>query len=117
MTSAIDSSDGLAWSLHEVAKASDVGFLVDKLPIASEAERFGEDNNVDPVKLTLYGGEEYEIILTVKPRLWRAAEKAVSRIGGRLLRIGRVTTEKRVLFEINGKKNVIKPRGYEHFKT
>jgi thiamine-monophosphate kinase len=117
VTAAIDSSDGLAWSLHEVARASNVGFLVDKLPIASEAERFGEDNNVDPVELALYGGEEYEIILTVKPRLWHAAEKAVSRIGGRLLRIGRVTTEKRVLFEISGKKHVIKPRGYEHFRT
>jgi thiamine-monophosphate kinase len=117
VTAAIDSSDGLAWSLHEVARASDVGFLVDKLPIASEAERFGEDNNVDPVELVLYGGEEYEIILTVKPRLWRAAEKTVRRIGGRLLRIGRVTTEKRVLFEISGEKHVIKPRGYEHFRT
>ena len=117
VTAAIDSSDGLAWSLHEVARASDVGFLVDKLPIASEAERFGEDNNVDPVEMAFYGGEEYEIILTVKPLLWRAAEKAVSRIGGRLLRIGTATTEKRVLLEISGKKHVIETRGYEHFKT
>ncbi len=92
-------------------------FIVDKLPIAREAERFAEDNNIDPPKLALYGGEEYEIILTVKPRLWSAAEEAVTRVGGRLLRIGIVTAEKRVLFEMKGKKHVIKPRGYEHFKT
>jgi len=117
VTAAIDSSDGLAWSLHEVARASNVGFLVDKLPIAREAERFAEDNNVDPAELALYGGEEYEILLTVKPSLWSAAEKAVIGVGGRLLRIGRVTAEKRVLFKMNGKKHVVEPRGYEHFKT
>jgi thiamine-monophosphate kinase len=117
VTAAIDSSDGLAWSLHEVARASNVGFLVDKLPMAGEAERFGEDNGVDPAELALYGGEEYEIVLTVKPRLWGAAEKAVTRVGGRLLRIGRVTADRRVLFEMNGKEHVVEPRGYEHLKT
>jgi thiamine-monophosphate kinase len=117
VSAAIDSSDGLAWSLHEVARASNVGFTVDKLPIAREAERFAEDNNIDPVKLALYGGEEYEIILTVKPSLWSAAEKAVRRARGRLLQIGTVTAKKSVLFEKNGKKRIITPRGYEHFKT
>jgi thiamine-monophosphate kinase len=117
VTSAIDSSDGLAWSLHEVARSSNVGFTVDKLPVASEAERFAENNDMNPAELALYGGEEYEIILTVKPSLWSVAEKAVTRVGGRLLRIGRVTAEKRVLLETNGKKRIIRPRGYEHFKV
>lgn len=117
VSAAIDSSDGLAWSLHEVARASNVGFTVDKLPIAHEAERFAQDNNIDPVKLALYGGEEYEIILTVKPSLWSAAEKAVRRVRGRLLQIGTVTAKKSVLLETNGKKRIIRPRGYEHFKT
>lgn len=117
VSAAIDSSDGLAWSLYEVARASNVGFRVDKLPIAREAERFAQDNNIDPVKLALYGGEEYEIILTVKPSLWSVAEKAVRRVRGRLLQIGTVTAKKTVLLETNGKKRIIRPRGYEHFKT
>jgi thiamine-monophosphate kinase len=117
VSAAIDSSDGLAWSLHEIAKASNVGFTVDKLPIAREAERFAQDNNIDPVKLALYGGEEYEIVLTVKPSLWSEAEKAVRRVRGRLLRIGTVTAKKTVLLETNGKRRIIKSRGYEHFKT
>jgi thiamine monophosphate kinase len=53
----------------------------------------------------------------VKPRLWSAAEKAVTRVGGKLLRIGRVTDGKDVLFKVNGKKHIIEPRGYEHLKT
>jgi len=117
VSAAIDSSDGLAWSLHEIARASNVGFTVDKLPIAHEAERFAQDNNVEPVKLVLYGGEEYEIILTVKPSLWSEAEKAVRRVRGRLLRIGTATAKKTVLLETNGNRRIIKSRGYEHFKT
>jgi thiamine-monophosphate kinase len=116
VSAAIDSSDGLAWSLHEIATASHVGFLVDNLPIAVEVEKFAKNNNMEPIELALYGGEEYEIILTVKPHLWRAAEKAVARVGGRLLRIGMATAENRVLLETQGKKHVIKPKGYEHFK-
>ena len=117
VTSAIDSSDGLAWSLHEIAKASNVGFLINRLPIAKEAEKFAKPNGLDAFELTLYGGEEYELVLTLKPKFWRKAEKAVEKVGGKLLRIGKVIAERRVLLEIDGKKTVIEPRGWEHFKS
>jgi len=116
ITAAIDSSDGLAWSLHEIANASKVGFLINKLPIAKVAEEFAEINRLDPLELTLYGGEEYELVLTIKPNLWRKAEKAVEKVGEKLLSIGRVTAERQVLMEIDGKRRVIEPRGWEHFK-
>jgi len=117
VTAAIDSSDGLAWSLHEIANASNVGFLINKLPIAEEVEEFAEINRLDPLELTLYGGEEYELVLTIKPNLWRKAEKAVEEVGGKLLSIGKVTAERQVLIEINGKRRVVEPRGWEHFKS
>lgn len=116
VTASIDSSDGLAWSLHEIAKASNVGFLINSLPTAEEVEIFAEINKLDPWELTLYGGEEYELVLTIKPRLWKKAEKAVERVGGKLLQIGKATAEKQVLLEIDGKISVIEPRGWEHFK-
>ena len=116
VTAAIDSSDGLAWSLHEIANASRVGFLINKLPIAEEVEEFAEINRLDRLELTLYGGEEYELVLTIKPNLWRKAEKAVEKVGGKLLPIGKVTAERQVLMEIDGKRRVIEPRGWEHFK-
>jgi thiamine-monophosphate kinase len=116
VTASIDSSDGLAWSLYEISKASKVGFLIDRLPIAEEAEKFAKIHNLDPVDLTFYGGEEYELVLTLKPELWQKAEKTVKRVGGKLLPIGKVTAERHILFEVNGKKKVIEPRGWEHFK-
>jgi thiamine-monophosphate kinase len=116
VSAAIDSSDGLAWSLHEISKASNVGFSIDKLPIASEAEKFAEANKLDPLELTLYGGEEYELVLTIKPELWKRAKRAVEKVGGQLLRIGKVTTEKRVILDTDETKRAIEPHGYEHFK-
>lgn len=116
VTASIDSSDGLAWSLHEIAIASNVGFLINKLPIAKEVQKFAKTNNLDPLELTLYGGEEYELVLTIKPKLWDIAQKSVEKVGGKLLPIGKVTTDKQVLLEIDGKKRLIETRGWEHFK-
>jgi thiamine-monophosphate kinase len=116
VTSAIDSSDGLAWSLHELSKASGVGFLIENVPIAHEAVRFAEINGLDPLELSFYGGEEYELVLTIKPSLWVKAEKAVKSVGGNLIRIGRTTAERQIILEVEGKRRVIEPRGWEHFR-
>jgi len=115
-TASIDSSDGLAWSLHEISLASNVGFLIDNLPIAQEAEKFAEVHNFNPVELTLYGGEEYELLVTIKPKLWQDAKKAVENVGGSLIKIGRVTKEKTLLLKTAEKTVSIEARGWEHFK-
>lgn len=115
VTAAIDSSDGLAWSLNEIAKASNVGFLIDELPTADEVEKFAKVNKLNSSELALYGGEEYELVLTVKPKLWDKAQKAVEEICGKLVRIGSVTAERQVLLEVDGKKQTIEARGWEHF--
>jgi thiamine-monophosphate kinase len=117
VTAAIDSSDGLAWSLHEIARASKVGFLMDKLPTSKEVERFAKNNELSPLELTLYGGEEYELVLTVKPKLWNKAQKAVEEVGGKLLPIGKATAKRDVLLKIDGEKQIIEARGWEHFKS
>jgi thiamine-monophosphate kinase len=117
VSASIDSSDGLAWSLHELGRMSNVGFLIDKVPVADEAVRFAESCRVDVFELALHSGEEYELVVTVKPERWRDAEAAVEAVGGRLLPIGKVTQEKRVVLEQDGKKRLIEPRGWEHFKS
>jgi thiamine-monophosphate kinase len=116
-TASIDSSDGLAWSLHEISQASNVGFLIDNLPVAPAAEKFAEIYGFDPVELALYGGEEYELLVTIKPKLWQEAKKAVENVGGSLIKVGRVTEEKQLLLQTGGKLVSIEARGWEHFKT
>jgi thiamine-monophosphate kinase len=117
VTASIDSSDGLAWSLYELSVASNVGFLIDNLPVASETKQFAKIHRLDPTELSLYGGEEYELLVTIKPRLWEKAKKAVEHVEGSLIKIGVVTEEKDLLLKVEGKKVLIEARGWEHFKT
>jgi len=112
VTASIDSSDGLAVSLHELSKASNVGFIIDNLPVAEEAREFADLHGFDAVELCLYGGEEYELVVTVKPMLWKKVEKASA-----LIKIGRVTQNKEITLKVRGKTLPIEPRGWEHFKT
>ena len=117
VSASIDSSDGLAWSLHELAKMSGVGFLISSVPVADEVRRFAEFNGLDALELALYGGEEYELVVTAKPNRWVAAETAVEATGGCLLPIGKVTRDKQVLLDVDGEKRGIERRGWEHFKS
>jgi thiamine-monophosphate kinase len=118
LSSSTDSSDGLARSIYELSKASKVGFSVEQIPIPPEVTRFAQQNNLDPADLALYGGEEYELVVTVKPNMWSEAEKAVKKVGGTLYRIGEATKERRItLKNTKGETKEIEPKGYEHFKS
>jgi len=117
VSASMDSSDGLAWTLHELAHSSNVGFELDEVPVAPEVKRFAELNRLDASELALYGGEEYELVLTIKPDGWAAALAAVEAVGGQLLPIGKATKYKRISLEVNGEKHPIDARGWEHFKS
>ena len=116
ITASIDSSDGLAWSLHEISSASNVGFIITNPPVAPKVKEFAKLHDLDPLHLSLYGGEEYELVVTVKPQLWERAEKAVRQISGALIKIGRVTEEKRLLLKREEDTIAIEARGWEHFR-
>jgi thiamine-monophosphate kinase len=117
VSASIDSSDGLAWSLHELARTSGVGFLVNSMPVADEVRRFAEFNGLDVMELALHGGEEYELVVTVKPKRWTDAETAVEEAGGCLLPIGKATRDKQVLLDLDGEEIPVEARGWEHFKS
>jgi thiamine-monophosphate kinase len=112
VTASIDSSDGLAWSLHELSKASNVGFMIDCLPVAEEAEEFAKLYSIDPAELCLHGGEEYELVVAIKPELFEKVSKKVP-----LIPIGHATAEKSLVLRTRGKEIPIEARGWEHFKT
>jgi thiamine-monophosphate kinase len=116
-TSSIDVSDGLAWSLYELSLASNVGFNLDYVPIAPEVEIFANIHHLDPIDLALYGGEEYELLVTVKPNLWIKAVDALKAVGSPLIKIGVVTKKKQILLKTDEKILPIEHRGWEHFKS
>lgn len=116
-TASIDTSDGLAWSLHELSQASGVGFCLDYLPVAVEAENFAKHHGFDPNELALYGGEEYELLVTINPQLWKKAKQAVETVGGELIKIGVATEQKQVIIKTGNGTVAVEARGWEHFKT
>ena len=116
LTSAMDSSDGLARSLHSLAKASRVGFELTSLPAADGVKRFASSNGLDPDALVLLGGEEYVVVGTMRRRNVEAARRAVKRAGGELLEIGRATKSGRVELLTGGKRRTVEDEGWTHLR-
>ncbi|MFL6309439.1 MAG: thiamine-phosphate kinase, partial [Nitrososphaera sp.] len=113
-SSSIDSSDGLAASLYELASQSrDVDITIDSIPIAEGLEKFAEDNSVDPYELVFYGGEEYEIVATISSTKIKQAKKAARQAGVNLHVIGRVHRGSGKVFARNKQ---LENRGYTHFQ-
>jgi len=111
-TSSTDSSDGLAWSLHQIAQSSKVGINLHTIPVAPEVETFAKEHRLSALDLALYGGEEYELVVTIKPERFHDLKKRVPS----LARIGIV--EKKplgVVAHLAGKRVQVKAQGWEHF--
>ncbi len=117
VTSSMDSSDGLAFTINELARSSGVGFRVDHIPIAGAAVAFAALHGLAAEDLALFGGEEYEIVVTVKPDKWTEALKAAECAGGTLIRIGEATSEKKVILCSGPAPDwPIPSRGWEHLR-
>jgi len=115
LTSAMDSSDGLARSLHTLAKESKVGIEVTALPIGPGVDKFARTNGMSTEQLVLEGGEEYVIVGTVKESKFPSAAKAVRKAGGELIEIGKATSKKgRVELRAGGLKRPIRDQGWTH---
>lgn len=67
-TSMIDISDGLASEVLHLGTSSGVGFKVyeDKLPIDPKVYDTAREFNLDPTLCMLSGGEDYELMFTIK---------------------------------------------------
>ena len=114
LTSAMDSSDGLARSLHTLAKASGCGFSLKSLPAGAGVEEFASSNGLDRDTLVLQGGEEYLVVGTVRSQRLRAAQMAARRAGGELLEIGRATKSGRVELLEGGRRRAVEDEGWTH---
>ncbi len=117
ISASIDSSDGLAISLHDLHRSSGVGFRVETLPISPRAKAFAELHNLNPGDLALYGGEEYELVFTLKPNQLEAANDALKSVGCELIELGITLADPRIVLVEEGVEKPIGKGGWEHFKT
>ncbi|WP_459191193.1 thiamine-phosphate kinase [Halosimplex sp. J119] len=76
-TAMMDSSDGLARSLHQLAEASDCGMAVETpLPVDESVEAVAEDGD-DRLELGAFFGEDFELVCTVPEAELAAAREDV----------------------------------------
>jgi len=67
-TAMIDISDGLSSEIFHLSEASQVGFAVyeDKIPVSPITSQAAKEFNLDITTCALNGGEDYELLFTVK---------------------------------------------------
>lgn len=67
-TAMMDISDGLSSELLHICRQSGVGCVIyeDKIPIAEESRNFAFTMQLDPTACALSGGEDYELLFTLK---------------------------------------------------
>lgn len=68
-TSMIDISDGLASEVFHLCKQSSVGMVIfeEKIPTDDTALETAQELNLDITTCTLHGGEDYELLFTIRP--------------------------------------------------
>jgi thiamine-monophosphate kinase len=117
-TSSVDLSDGLADGLHQLAAASATGLVVDAaaIPLADAARGWFEGRGGDPVLAAIAGGDDYELLFTVRPRERRRLDGVRRQARGvPLTRIGVVVREPGVVLARGGMSGPV-PSGYIHFR-
>ncbi len=68
-TSMIDVSDGVASEIFHICSQSEVGAFVEEsgVPIHPDAQMMALNFKLDPITCALSGGEDYELIFTIRP--------------------------------------------------
>jgi thiamine-monophosphate kinase len=116
-TAMMDLSDGLSSDLPRLCAASGVGAQVEiaKLPVTripnADAKR-----GIDPVRLALDGGDDYELLFTTSPNKLKLLLRGFR--GVTLTPIGTITpAPKLILREENGRERKLLPGGWDPFRT
>jgi thiamine-monophosphate kinase len=117
-TAMIDISDGLSSDLNHLCDESKVGALVDasSIPIDKLVIEIYGRRALDPLMLALHGGEDFELLFTVKPENVARLPKRVD--GVSITRIGEIKEATYGVQIAEGSKVwKLESGGWEHFKS
>ena len=115
-TAMIDLSDGLSSDLNHLCEASSVGALIDSssLPIDERVVDLCGRRALDPLQLALHGGEDFELLFTVKPENVARLPRRVD--GVEIKRIGTIQSSSAGVMISEGSRTwELAPGGWKHF--
>ncbi len=112
----MDLSDGLSMDLPRMCAASNVGAEIDpaKLPVFRESALWG----LDPIKLALHGGEDFELLFAVPGSRADLLERSYPVRFPKITCIGNLTGEAGAVWirEPGKKRSRLREGGYDHFR-
>jgi thiamine-monophosphate kinase len=115
-TAMIDLSDGLSSDINHLCAASNAGALIDAslLPIDERVVELCGRRALDPLQLALHGGEDFELLFTVKPE---NAARLPRRVDGvEIKRIGTIQSASEGVKISEGSRTWdLTPGGWKHF--
>ena len=115
-TSMIDISDGLASELLHLAKESKAGVRIyeDKIPIDELTYDTAVEFNLDPVTCALNGGEDYELLFTIRKE---DQEKIRNHPDIHMIGYIHPRTDQNVMITKSGNLVPLRAQGWDHFKA
>jgi thiamine-monophosphate kinase len=116
-TACMDLSDGLADAITAIAIASGTGAIVDAnaIPVPDAARLWFAAQGLDPIKASLAGGDDYELLFAVSPRRHGRFRTLVRQSRGiPITRIGELTSSPAILLKSDGATEAL-PSGFTHF--
>jgi len=113
----MDLSDGLSDAVYQVAEASGVGARIDTgaLPIDSCARGVLGADGADPIASAITAGDDYELLVAVRPRTRGRLAAAIRHGGVPLTRIGVCTEDRAIVLCRDGVDEPLPRGGYRHF--
>ena len=119
-TAMLDLSDGLSSDLGHICDASGTGAVVDRarLPVAAGTRMVAGRLGLDPPRLAVAGGEDYELLFTAPPDAVDTLSSAVRTVSGvSVTVVGRVTPAVEGRWLADGDKRLpLAGAGWDHFK-
>ena len=121
VTAAGHISDSLSKEIHQIAEGSGVGAWIDEaaLPISEATKNAANRIDSNAKAWALYGGEDYELLLTVNPKYLGKIKAALHRLGlgSGLHIIGEIKTKRSGVFlkTTDGDKVQLAAREWNHF--
>jgi thiamine-monophosphate kinase len=114
----VDLSDGLADGIRRLADRSGVGAIIDAdaLPIEPGARQWFEALGADPAVAAVTGGDDYELLFTVRPRSRGRLRGAMRHSDTPLTRIGVCTADRKLVMRGASAGDQPVPDGYSHFR-
>ncbi len=117
-TACVDLSDGLADGVYQIARSSGIGAVLDSsaIPVEPSAAEWFRSRKDDVTSSAVAGGDDYELLLAVRPRLARRLTAARRHGGTTLTRIGLCTEDPAVVLDCGEGDRRPLQVGFRHFR-